>query len=241
MAENPGGDCQGVEGEVESPRGIDTPGVEELPWGDETSRVTPEGDGVAGADVKGQGGERNSPATRDTKAREDSSTSKEMASRPGPAASQRPHSPQQCMAKGGGSKVSMYRNSDSAHSARREHVALVRHEYSLLAPEELVGYPDAAEPRDCGDSPKATIGTGVPDKRATETGNQNGQCALLTCGQLEDTDVERGPPEQQCALNVCGHQGGRRGGTPHPAVHTSCVKPGEGGGHPDQAARPPSA
>ena len=79
-----------MEGEVESPRGIDTPGVEELPWGDETSRVTPEGDVVAGADLKGQGGERNSPATRDTKASGYIRSGKEMVSGPGPVAPQRP-------------------------------------------------------------------------------------------------------------------------------------------------------
>ena len=48
VAENPGGDRQGVGGVVESPRVINVPVVEELPWGDETSRATPEVDGVPG-------------------------------------------------------------------------------------------------------------------------------------------------------------------------------------------------
>ena len=47
------GDCQGVGGGVDSPKGTDTPGVEELPWGDETSGVSPEGDGVLGLDSRG--------------------------------------------------------------------------------------------------------------------------------------------------------------------------------------------
>ena len=37
VAENPRGDHQGVGGRVELPRGIDTPGIEELPQGDKTS------------------------------------------------------------------------------------------------------------------------------------------------------------------------------------------------------------
>ena len=34
VAENPGGNHQGVVGGVEFPEEIDTPGVHELPWGD---------------------------------------------------------------------------------------------------------------------------------------------------------------------------------------------------------------
>ena len=41
VAENPRGDCQGFVGGVELPRGIDTPGVEELLRGGKTSGVTP--------------------------------------------------------------------------------------------------------------------------------------------------------------------------------------------------------
>ena len=37
-------------------QGIDTPGVEELPQGDEILGVTPKGDGVQGEDRRGQGG-----------------------------------------------------------------------------------------------------------------------------------------------------------------------------------------
>ena len=61
MAENSGGGRQGVEGGVESPLGIDTPGVEELPQGDDTSGVTPEGDRVPGEDGRVQGEDRNPP------------------------------------------------------------------------------------------------------------------------------------------------------------------------------------
>ena len=48
VAENPEGDHQGVVGGVESLRGTDTPGVEELPQGDKTSGVTLNGDGIPG-------------------------------------------------------------------------------------------------------------------------------------------------------------------------------------------------
>ena len=67
VTENSKGDCQVVGGVVKSPRGTNTPGVEELLRGDETSRVTLEGDGVPGTDRRGQGGYGNSPPTWDTK------------------------------------------------------------------------------------------------------------------------------------------------------------------------------
>ena len=47
-AENPRGASQGGGGGFKSPQGIETPGVEEFPQGDETSRVTPKGDRVPG-------------------------------------------------------------------------------------------------------------------------------------------------------------------------------------------------
>ena len=67
VALNPGGDCQGVGGAIELPRGTKTPGVERFPRGGETSIVTPEGYGVPGGDGRGWGGDENSPATQDTK------------------------------------------------------------------------------------------------------------------------------------------------------------------------------
>ena len=51
---------------IKSPRGTNTPGVEELPHGDETSGVTLEGNGVPRADGQGRGGDGNSSATKDT-------------------------------------------------------------------------------------------------------------------------------------------------------------------------------
>ena len=108
-----------------------------------------------------------------------------MASRPGLAAPQRP---QWGTAEGRGSEVSTNRH---PNGARPEHGVLVRREYSLLAPEEPASNPDAVEPQDRRDGPKATMGTGGPDDRATDTGDQNRQRALLTCSQPEDADVER--------------------------------------------------
>ena len=63
MAENLGGDCQGVGGGVKSPQVTDTPRVEELPWGGETSGVPTEGEGVPGEDGWGRGEDGNSPTT----------------------------------------------------------------------------------------------------------------------------------------------------------------------------------
>ena len=57
VEENPGADCQGVGGGVDLPRGTETTGVEELPRGDKTFRVTPKGDIVPGEDTQGRGGD----------------------------------------------------------------------------------------------------------------------------------------------------------------------------------------
>ena len=50
VEENSWGDCQGVGGGLDLPRGTNTPRVEELPRGGKISRVTLEADGVLGAD-----------------------------------------------------------------------------------------------------------------------------------------------------------------------------------------------
>ena len=63
VAENPGGDRQGVREGVDSPQGINTPGVEEFPRGDETPGVATEGEGVPGEDRRGQGGNVKPPTT----------------------------------------------------------------------------------------------------------------------------------------------------------------------------------
>ena len=101
-------------------RVISTLGVEELPQGDKTSRVTPKGDSVPGAVGRGQVGDRKSPATRDTEVSGDSSSGRDMASGLGPAP---PPIPQQNMAAGSSSKVSMHRH---PNGARPKHGALAR-------------------------------------------------------------------------------------------------------------------
>ena len=44
VAENPGGGCQGVQGGVELPQGINTPVVDDFPWGDKTPGVATKGE-----------------------------------------------------------------------------------------------------------------------------------------------------------------------------------------------------
>ena len=144
-------------GGVKSPRGINTPGVEDLPLGNETSGVPPEGDRVTEADVQGRGGYGNSPSIQDTKVSGDSSSDNEMASGPVPAA---PSIPQKGTATGRGSKGSMHRHPDGANSARPKHGMLACHKYGLLVPEEPAGDPAAAEPQERGDGHDATMGTG---------------------------------------------------------------------------------
>ena len=114
---------------------------------------------------------------------------------------------------GRGSKVSTHRRPDGSNSARPEHVALACCKYGLLAPDEPEGDPAAAEPRDRGDGPDATIGTGGLDEREMETGYHNRQRAILACSHPKDANMERGPPKRQHALNECSHQGGEGGET----------------------------
>ena len=136
-------------GEVELPMGIDTPGVEEFPRGDETSGVTPKGDGVPEEDGQGRGGERTFPATRETEVSRGSSSDEEMMSGPGPAA---PPTPQQGKAAGRGSKVRPHMHPDGARPERAS-------KYGLLAPSEPAGNPAAAEIQKRGDGHEATVGT----------------------------------------------------------------------------------
>ena len=91
----------------------------------------PQGRLSYGGGQTGAGKGNNYPATQDTKARRDNSSSKDMASGTGPVA---PQKPQQGKAEGGGSEVSPQRHSNSADSARTEHSVLACHKYGLLAP-----------------------------------------------------------------------------------------------------------
>ena len=135
-----------------------------------------------------------------------------MASGQEPAAPQSPH---QGTSEGGIVEVRPHTHSDGADSARSEHGALARCKNSLLAPEELVGDLDSVEPQGSGESPKDTVETRRRYWKWTETGEQNGQRVLLTCGHPEDKAKKRGPSKWQQALNACSHQGGE-GGEPPP-------------------------
>ena len=75
---------------VNLPRGIDAPGVEELPRGDKTSGVTPKGDKVPEADGRGQGGDGSSPSFQDTKGSGNTSRREEMMNGQEPATPQIP-------------------------------------------------------------------------------------------------------------------------------------------------------
>ena len=156
VAENPRGDCQGVRGGVKYPMGIGPHVVEELPWGDETSGVTPEGDRVPGEDRQGQGGDGTPPTTRETKASRDSSGDKEMTSGAGPAAPAAPPRSRRGMAAGRESAVRPHMHPDGANSARSERVS----QYGLLALVEPAGDPAATEIQKLRDGHESTMGTG---------------------------------------------------------------------------------
>ena len=73
----------------------------------------------------------------------------------------------------------LHRNPDGTNGARPKHGALARREYGLLAPEEPAGDPAAVELQECGDGHEATMGTGLPDVKETDTGYQTRQRKLL--------------------------------------------------------------
>ena len=121
VAENTGGYCQGVGGGVELPRGINTPGVEELPQGDETYGVTLKDYGVPGADGQGRGGDRNSSSTQDTEGSSHNSCGEDMESGQEPAA---PPIPQRGTVEVERVKVRTQRHPNSADGAKPKHGAL---------------------------------------------------------------------------------------------------------------------
>ena len=102
------------------PRGIDAPRVEEFPRGDETSRVTPKGDRVPGADGRWQGRDRNSPATRDTGGSDNNSRVEKMANGQEPEA---PQSPKRGMEEGRIGEMRPHRHPGGANGATPKHGA----------------------------------------------------------------------------------------------------------------------
>ena len=67
----------------------------------------------------------------------------------------------------------MHRHTDGADVVRPNHGTLARHKYDLLALEEPASNA-AVELQEFGYDHEATVGTGRPDMRETETGHQNG-------------------------------------------------------------------
>ena len=250
VAENPGGGSQGVGGGVESPQGIDTPGVEELPRGGETSGVTPKRDKVPGGGGSDGGREgTNPPTTQETNACGDRGGDKGLTG--GPELAAPPH-PQRGTA-AGDSTETPYKHPDGANSARPKHGALAHRKYSSLAPADPASNPVAAETQVSSNSHKATE---TEDQAQRETGDGTRQCVLLPRGMPEDANKERGPPNDSKRLMRAATKGGKGGGgstsstrllhaakvqrgTPATAAHTPSVRPGDrgGGGPPHPAAR----
>ena len=164
--------------------------MEGLPWRDETSGVTPEGEGVQSGDGRGQGIDENSPSTWYT---EGPKTEREaiMASRPGQAEQLRPQWDGTASNSGRDKayqQVSKHSHSTSAGGARPERCA--SHKYGTLVLEELAG--DTASMGDLGsrDNPKETMET-VDTVETVETvemeiGEPYRQCGPPARGQLEE-------------------------------------------------------
>ena len=193
---------------------------------------------MPGEDGRGRGGDGNSPATQDKETSRNSGSGENMMSGPGPLP---PPIPQREMLTGRGSEVSTHRHPDSANGASPKHGMLVRRKYRLLTLEEPAGDPAAAELQEFWDGHEATMGTGGPYVRVTETGYRNGQRTLQACNHQEDADEDRRPPKWQRALNTCSHQGGEGGGGPPTQKQAPTVcSPGIEGDPPTRQRSPPA-
>ena len=151
----------------------------ELPRGDETPRVTTEGEGVLGENGRGQGGDETPLTTQATKAQGASGSANERMVGPRMAA---PPCPQQGMAEEIGSAGTPTSHTAGTDGSRPEHGALARHKYDLLA---ITGM--SVDPSDTGnpwseDRHEATIGTAGQARRETKEGDKTQQCALPACG-----------------------------------------------------------
>ena len=156
VAKNPQGSRQVVGGGVKLPQVNDTPGVTELPRGDETPGVTTAGARRPREDGRGWGGDKKPPTTRATGATGGGGGDEGPMSRLRTAETPRP---QRVMVADEGSAETPSRHTSGTNSARPNHGALTRREYSLLAP---VG--TAVDPADKRD-PGSAAGHGA-------TGNQ---------------------------------------------------------------------
>ena len=115
VAENPGGDHQGVVGVAELPLGLDTPRVAELPKGDENPGVATKGEGVPREDGRGRGGDGTPPPTRSTEETKAGGGNEDMAHGPRTAVAPLP---QRETAPDKDSAGPQLRQSDGANGAR---------------------------------------------------------------------------------------------------------------------------
>ena len=136
VVENPRGGFQGVGGGVELLQGIDTPGVGELPWGDETPGVATEGERVTGEDGRRRGGDGTPPTNQASKERGANGSNKDMERGPRTAESPRP---QRDTAEDDDSVGPLPRQSDGTNSARPENGMHLLRKYGLMTPEQLEG------------------------------------------------------------------------------------------------------
>ena len=200
-------------GEVELLRGIDKPGVEELPRGEKTSGLTLKGNKVPEMHGWGRGWNRSSSATRDTEGSAATSHREEMAIGQDPVA---PLSARQGPAEVG--RVgSTQINSDGTDSARPEHSALVCRDYGLLEPEEQACDPAAAGAQGSREDPRDTTGIGETNWMETVKGERNRHRVCHPCAARQ-----------------------RKRWYPPPNVSARLTQQPSGGGDPNQQRGPPT-
>ena len=179
-------------GGVESSQGIDTPGVDELPQGGETSGVPTKDEGVPGEDGQGRGVDRNLPTNRATEESGDSGGDEGMTRGPGTAVLL---IPQRVTAADEDSVGTLHRHSDGANGNRPKNGMQWRLKYVLLEPEELEEDLAAAGTQIIGAVHRAKRGVDNQGRTVTKTGDGTRQRALLARGMPEEDNGERRPPE----------------------------------------------
>ena len=210
------------------PQATDTPGVAELPQGDETPVVTTAGEGEPRDDGRGRGGDNPPPTTRETRAQGAGGGNDERMSGPRTEADD-------------GSTGTPTRHNANTDGTRPEHGTLAHRENGLLAPTGTAVDPANTGDPGSEDRHETTGEHAGQDGRDTDEGDETQQRALPVHGMQGDREKGMGPPpNSRVRLMRAAAKGGKEGGNPHPVARAHVTQRGTRGGPPNTAARSPT-
>ena len=188
------------------PQGIYTPGVRELPQGEETPVVATEREGVPREDRRGQVGDGTPPHHPRNQGGGDQRQRQREDRRARYGAAAAP-----LAGHGGGRRQrgTPHRRTASTDGTRPKNGTHSRREYGLLAPTGPAVNPAAARKQVRADGHQANRGTAEQVRKETETGEGTRQHAFPARVMQVVDDEEQRPPERSRSLNSCNHQGAR--------------------------------